>query len=55
MSAVTHFIANNPVLLGVVIFVIALIVYSLVKKLAKLALFLVVLAVVAWFVMRWLH
>ncbi len=54
MKQLLGFIAGNPILLGVVIFVLALMVYALIKKLAKLALFLITLALVAYAVLHWL-
>lgn len=54
MSHIIDFIANNPILLGVVILVLALIAFKILKHVAKLALFLMVLGVVAWLVLRWL-
>lgn len=54
MKHVISFIAGNPILLGAVILVIALMVFALIKKLAKLALFLVTLALVAYVVLHWL-
>ena len=54
MNRVIDFIANNPVLLGVVILVLAIIAFKILKRVAKLALFLVVLGVVAWMVLKWL-
>ena len=54
MKPVIDFIAGNPILLGVTILILALMVFSIVKKLAKLALFLVVLGLVAWGVLHYL-
>ncbi len=54
MKHVIGLIAGNPVLLGVAIFLIAIVVFALLKRLAKLALFLVTLALVAYVVLHWL-
>lgn len=54
MKHVIDFIAGYPILLGVAILVIALIAFALLKRLAKLALFLVTLGVVAYVILHWL-
>jgi len=54
MEKIISFISSNPILLGISIFLIAIVAYAVVKRLAKLALFLLVLAAVAYFILKWL-
>ena len=54
MEKIISFISSNPILLGIAIFLIAIVAYAVVKRLAKLALFLLVLAAVAYFILKWL-
>ncbi len=54
MDKIAHFLANNPVALVAAIILLSIIGYAVVKRLAKVALFLLVAAAVAYFVLRWL-
>ncbi|HZV13642.1 MAG TPA: hypothetical protein VFA55_10550 [Candidatus Kapabacteria bacterium] len=54
MNRIISFISSNPILLGVAIILISIVAYAVVKRLAKFVLFLLVLAAVAYFILKWL-
>jgi hypothetical protein len=54
MDTIAHFLSNNPIALVGVIILLSFVGYAIVKRLAKLALFLLVAGVIAYFLLRWL-